>query len=278
MVAEERGARREMTYGMLGGGSGAFIGEVHRKAIALDGSARLAAACFSRDHVASRKTGQSLGLADDRVYPSFETMAARESDREGGIDFVVVALPNHLHYAACRAFLDAGIHVVCEKPLCFSRAEAEDLGRRAKDRGLLFCVNHTYTGYPAVKEIRELIHSGAIGDIRFVNAEYASDWLAAKGVEEANPQARWRMDPATAGKSNCLADIGTHVEDLVSYATGLRISRLLARLDTLVEGRALDDNAAVLLDYEGGAKGFYWSSQVAIGRDNGLRLRVFGSR
>jgi predicted dehydrogenase len=268
----------EISYGMVGGGEGAFIGEVHRKAIALDGLAVLRAGAFSRDLASSRRTGAALGLEEARVYPGFAEMAREEAKREDGIDFAVIATPNYLHYPAALAFLEAGIHVACEKPLCLETAQAERLAALSEERGLLFCVNHAYTGYAAVKEIRALLHSGAIGDIRFVNAEYAADYLAEAGIEVRDAHARWRMSPATSGKSNCLADIGTHVEDLVSYVTGLRISKVCARLDTLVPGRELDDNATVLLEYSGGAKGLYWASQVAVGRDNGLRVRAFGSR
>lgn len=267
-----------LSYGMVGGGEGAFIGEVHRAAIRLDGLARLDAACFSRKIDVSRATGSRLGIDSRRIYASFEEMAEREAEREDGIDFVVVAAPNYLHYAASRAFLERGIHVVCEKPLCFEPSEAEELVALSAKRDLLFCVNYTYSGYPAVKEIREQIRTGAIGDIRFVNAEYASDWLASVGVEASNPHAAWRMDGATSGKSNCVGDIGSHIEHLVAYTTGLRVTSLCARLDRLVAGRELDDNASILVEYSGGAKGLYWSSQVAAGSDNGLRLRVFGSK
>ncbi len=264
-------------YGMVGGGQGAFIGDVHRKAIALDGLARLTAGCFSRDLANTKATGAALGVSADRLYTSYAEMAQAESRRTDGIDFVVIVTPNDTHYQACKAFLQNGISVVCDKPLCFEVAEARELGALAQAKNLLFGVTYTYTGYPAVKQIRELVKSGALGALRFVNAEYPQEWLATPAEQGDNRQAAWRTDPRRAGKSNCVGDIGSHIENLVSYTTGLRIQSLCARLDTFVEGRVLDDNASILVEYGGGAKGLYWSSQIAVGRDNGLRLRIFGS-
>ncbi len=280
MIEASKGgaATRILRYGMVGGGPGAFIGDVHRKAIGLDGLAVLVAGCFSRSSEKSVELGQSLGLASDRIYPDFETMAARESGRSDGIDFVVIVTPNYQHYAAAKAFLSHGIEVVCDKPLTFETAEAEELAMLARQKKLLFCVTYTYTGYPAVKHAREMIRKGEIGDIRFVNAEYPQEWLATRLELEGQKQAAWRSDPKFAGKSNCTGDIGSHAENMVSYMTGLKISSLCARLDTIVEGRVLDDNACVMLNYQGGAKGLYWSSQIAIGYDNGLRVRIFGSK
>ncbi len=266
-----------MTYGMVGGGQGAFIGDVHRRAIALDGLASIAAGCFSRDAANTRATGQQLGIAPDRLYTSYAEMAKAEAARPDGIDFVVIVTPNDTHYAACKAFLEAGIPVVCDKPLCFEVEEARQLSALAKAKSLLFCVTYTYTGYPAVKEIREQVKAGALGTLRFIQAEYAQEWLATAAEQGDNRQAAWRTDPKRAGKSNVVGDIGSHIENLVSYTTGLRIRSLCARLDTFVDGRALDDNASILVEYDGGAKGLYWSSQIAVGSDNGLRLRIFGS-
>jgi predicted dehydrogenase len=264
---------------MVGGGPGAFIGEVHRKAIALDGSAVLAAGCFSRRHEGTLATGLPLGLDRARLYRSFEEMAEAEAARDDGIDFVVIVTPNGSHHAAAKAFLSRGIHVVCDKPLTLEIAEGEELAELARRNDLLFCVTYTYTGYPAVKQARAMIAAGELGEIRFVNAEYAQEWLATPLERDGKQkQAAWRADPKETGRSLCVGDIGTHVENMVRTVTGLRIASLCARLDTLVPGRALDDNATVLVDYEGGARGVYWASQVAIGRDNGLRLRVFGSK
>ncbi len=272
----------KLRYGMVGGGQGAFIGEVHRKAIGLDGTADLVAGCFSRSLENTIATGSALGIARDRLYSSFAEMAGGEAARRAGpgadgIDFVVIVTPNASHYAAAKAFLANGIHVVCDKPLTFEVAEAEELALLAKKNGLLFCVTYTYTGYPAVKQAREMIQRGDIGDIRFVNAEYPQEWLAKPIEREGQKQATWRNDPALTGKSNCVGDIGSHVENMVATVTGLKIKSLCARLDTFVPGRPLDDNATVMVEYSGGAKGLYWASQVAVGCDNGLRFRVFGS-
>jgi len=272
-----RGSSRMLRYGMVGGGQGAFIGEVHRKAIALDASAALAAGCFSRSHDNTLATGKALGLAPDRLYRSFDEMAEAEARRTDGIDFAVLVTPNGSHHAAAKAFLSRGIHVVCDKPLTFEVAEAEELAELARKGDLLFAVTYTYTGYPAVKQAREMIARGDIGQVRFVAAEYLQEWLATPLEKEGQKQAAWRADPAQTGKSNCVGDIGSHVENMVSYLTGLKIAALCARLDSLVPGRVLDDNASILVNYQGGARGLYCSSQIAVGYDNGLRVRVFGS-
>jgi predicted dehydrogenase len=268
---------RRLKYGMVGGGPGSFIGEVHRKAIGLDGLAEIAAGAFSTSHEKTLETGRALGIEDSRLYPDFETMAEEESKRPDRIDFAVIVTPNARHYAAAKAFLSRGIDVVCDKPLTFEVAEAEELGMLARQRDLLFCVTYTYTGYPAVKQAREIIRRGDIGEIRFVNAEYPQEWLATPVETEGSKQAAWRADPKQSGKSNCVGDIGSHVENLVSYVTGLKIASLCARLDSFVPGRVLDDNASILVNYQGGAKGLYWSSQIAVGYDNALGIRVFGS-
>lgn len=272
------GSGTVLRYGMVGGGQGAFIGDVHRKAIALDGSATLVAGCFSRSHENTLATGRALGLADERLYRTFDQMAEAEAGRKDGIDFIVIVTPNAAHHAAARAFLARGIHVVCDKPLVFEVKEAEELAALAKQKNLLFCVTYTYTGYPAVKHAREMIARGDLGQLRFVNAEYPQEWLSTLAEKTGSKQAAWRTDPAQTGKSNCVGDIGSHVENMVRYLTGLEITRLCARLDTFVEGRVLDDNASILVEYKGGAKGLYWSSQIAVGFDNALRVRVFGSK
>jgi predicted dehydrogenase len=270
---------RPLRYGMVGGGPGAFIGDVHRRAIALDPNTELVAGVFSRNQQASLVTARSLLLDQSRIYRDYQSMADEEAKRDDGIDFVVIVTPNVSHFEIAKAFLQAGIHVVCDKPLTTELADAESLGALVRDTGLLFAVTYTYTGYPIVKHARELVRSGALGTIRFVNAEYPQEWLAQRSEdEEGNRQAAWRTDPSQSGKSNCVGDIGTHIENMVSYVTGLEIERLSARLDSFVEGRTLDDNATIMVDYAGGARGLYWSSQIAIGRDNGLRVRVFGEK
>jgi predicted dehydrogenase len=264
---------KTLTYGMVGGGEGAFIGDVHRRAIALEGGARLVAGCFSRDPAITRSRGLSLGLDEERLYETPAAMAAGEAARKDRIDFVVVVTPNASHHAIAAAFLDAGIPVVCDKPLVTNSRDAADLARRAAEKTLPFCVTYTYSGYPMVKEARALLRSGELGSVRFVNAEYAQEWLTLPLERAGNRQASWRTDPSQAGAGST-GDIGTHVEHLVSYVTELEMRSLSARLDTFVEGRAVDDNATVLVEYAGGAKGLYWFSQVAVGSANGLKLRV----
>jgi predicted dehydrogenase len=268
----------KLSYGMVGGGQGAFIGDVHRKAIAMDGLAEIAAGCFSHSPENTASTGAALGIAPDRCYKTFEEMAAAEAKRPDKIDFVVIVTPNYAHFAAAKAFLSRGIHVVCEKPLTWEVAEAQELADLAKKNKLLFGVAYSYTGYPVVKQIRDMIRKGEIGEIRFVNAEYPQEWLATPVEKGDSKQAKWRTDPKIAGKSNCVGDIGSHAENMVAYMTGLKIKSLCARLDKIGEGRVLDDNASVMVEYSSGAKGLFWSSQIAVGYDNALRVRIFGSK
>lgn len=267
-----------LTYGMIGGGEGAFIGEVHRKAIAMDGMAQLSCGCFSVDPEDTLRTGLKLGLARERLYATYQEMALQEGQRDDKIDFVVIATPNFTHYAIARTFLENNINVVCEKPFTVTSDQARELDELAAAKGLSVCVTYTYTGYPMVKHARQMIHNGDLGDIRFVNAEYPQDWLSTRLEASGQKQAEWRSDPEQAGSSNCVGDIGSHIENMVAYMTGLKLERLSARLDTLVDGRTLDDNATIMIDFHGGAKGVYWCSQVAVGHDNGLRLRIFGSK
>jgi len=267
-----------LTYGMVGGGQGAFIGDVHRKSIAMDGQAELAAGCFSRDYQNTLTTGESLGLNKERLYKSFEEMMEAEGKRDDRIDFVVIVTPNNSHFAISKAALLNGIHVVCDKPLTTDSKDAEELQRLSEEKGLLFGVTYTYTGYPVVKHLREMVARGDLGTIRFVNAEYPQEWLSTPLEKTGQKQAEWRADPEQSGISNCVGDIGSHIENMVSYLTGQKIQSLCARLDTFVEGRLLDDNASILINYDSGAKGLYWSSQIAVGHDNGLRVRVYGTK
>ena len=273
---ETKAAR--LTYGMVGGGQGAFIGDVHRKAAQFDGKNAIVAGCFSRDYQNTLQTGAMLGIDESRLYKTYEEMALAEGKRADKIDFVVIVTPNNLHYPIAKAFLEQGIHVVCDKPLTPEVAQAEELAKLAQERGVFFCVTYTYTGYPMVKHAREMIRRGDLGEIRFVNAEYPQDWLATPLETSGQKQAAWRTDPAQTGKSNCVGDIGSHVENMASYMTGLSITSLCARLDTFVPGRVLDDNASIMINYASGAKGLYWSSQIAVGHDNGLRIRVYGTK
>ncbi len=266
-----------LTYGMVGGGQGAFIGDVHRKSIAMDGKAVLKAGCFSTDFNNTLITGKSLGLEKSRLYRTFEEMMEAESKRTDKIDFVIIVTPNNTHFSIAEAVLQSGIHIVCDKPLTTDSKDAKNLEKLASEKDLLFCVTYAYTGYPVVKHIRDQIADGKLGQIRFVHAEYAQDWLASPLEKTGQKQSAWRSDPSKAGLSNCVGDIGSHIENMVSYMTGLEIQSLCARLDTLVEDRLLDDNASILLNYKGDAKGMYWSSQIAIGQDNGFRVRIYGS-
>ena len=262
-------------YGMVGGGPGSFIGDAHRRAINLDGSARLVAGCFSRTLEKCRQTGAELGVAEDRCYANYAEMARAEATRPDGIRFVVVVTPNVSHYPVCKAFLEAGIHVACDKPLCLTVEEAEELERLADEKNLLFMVTYTYMGHVTAKHVRDYIAAGKLGKIRTVMAEYPQGWLAYEG-EWGGKQGEWRCDPKQSGGVNCLGDLGTHVENAVSTMTGLKIRRVLAKMDVVVPGRVLDDNDVVLVEYEGGATGVYWTSQFAIGHDNDLAVRIYG--
>lgn len=266
-------------YGMVGGGEGAFIGDVHRRAIGLDGKAVLTAGCFSRSKKNTLFTGEALHLEKERLYGSYKEMAEAESRRDDGIDFVSIVTPNNTHFQIAKSFLENGINVVCDKPLTTSAKEAKQLEILATAKDLLFCVTYAYSGYPTVKHAREMIKRGEIGDIRFVNAEYPQEWLS-EPIERNpdNKQAVWRTDPKQSGISNCVGDIGSHIENLVSYVTGLEIESLCARLDKIVVGRVLDDNATIMVNYKGGSTGIYWSSQIAVGHDNDLSIRVYGSK
>jgi len=267
-----------LTYGMVGGGEGAFIGDVHRKAIALDGKATLVCGCFSTNPQNTLRTGIALGLDQQRLYATFEEMAVEEGKREQKIDFVVIVTPNFTHYAIAKAFLENDINVVCDKPFTVTSAQSRELKELAEKNALSLCVTYTYTGYPVAKHARLMIENGDLGEIRFVNAEYPQDWLSTRLEETGQKQAGWRSDPDKSGASNCVGDIGSHIENMVSYMTNLKITKLSARLDTTVTGRKLDDNATIMVDYEGGARGVYWCSQIAVGNDNGLRVRIFGSK
>ena len=267
----------KLRYGMVGGGPGAFIGDAHRKAISLDGTAELVAGCFSRTPEKTKEQGAALGLDPERCYANYKEMAAAEPAREDGIDFVVIVTPNNTHYEIAKAFLEAGIHVACDKPLVTTAEEAEELKRLADEKGLLFMVTYTYTGHVTMKYMRDLVKNGEIGTIRTVMAEYPQGWLYNEN-DWGGKQGEWRCDPTQSGRVNCLGDLGTHVENAVATVTGLKIKRVLAKMDVVVPGRKLDDNDQILVEYEGGATGINWTSQFAIGCDNSLRLRIYGSK
>jgi predicted dehydrogenase len=266
---------RRLRAGIVGGGRGAFIGVVHRMAAELDGEALVIAGAMSSDPATARASAAAWFL--ERSYDSYQDMAAAEAGREGGIDFVIIATPNHLHFPVATAFLEKGIHVICDKPLAFTVEEGEELVRRVEGGRALFALTHNYTGYPAVRQAREMVRSGQLGEIRKVMVEYSQDWLMEPLENEGNKQAAWRTDPARAGLSCCVGDIGTHAENLLVYVTERPIEALCADLSSVVPGRRLDDDANILVRLRGGAKGTLVCSQIACGEENRLSLRVYGS-
>lgn len=276
--SKTEGKSKVLSYGMVGGGDGSFIGDVHRKAAAFDGKCKLVSGCFSRNYENTLRVGESLEISSERLYKSFEEMAENEAKREDRIDFVSIVAQNNFHYSAAKAFLEHGFNIVCEKPLTFSAEEAKELITIAQEKGLLFCVMYSYSGYPLIKQARKLVTDGKIGEILMVMGEYPQDWLITGLENEDQKQAAWRTDPKQAGISNCTGDIGSHIEHMVAYITGLKIAELCAKLDIIGEGRKLDTNSSVLLKYDNNATGLYWSSQVAIGNDNGLKIRIYGTK
>jgi predicted dehydrogenase len=264
--------------GMVGGGRGAFIGAVHRIAARLDDHYVLVAGALSSDPSRAMQSALELGLAPDRAYGDFKAMAAAEAAREDGIEVVAIVTPNHLHTPVATAFLQAGIHVICDKPLATTVAEARELVRLTKQTGKVFAVTYNYTGYPMIRQARAMVAAGELGDIRVVQAEYVQDWLTERLEATGQKQAAWRTDPAQAGAGGALGDIGTHAYHLACFVTGLTLDSVCADLTVFVPGRRLDDNAQVLLRFQGGARGALWASQVAPGNENGLRLRVYGTK
>ncbi|KIT15024.1 Gfo/Idh/MocA family protein [Jannaschia aquimarina] len=271
---ESRG--RRIRLGMVGGGNDAFIGGVHRIAARLDDRFELVAGALSSTPEKARASAEALGLA--RSYDDFKAMAQREAQRKDGIEAVSIVTPNHVHYAAAREFLKRGIHVICDKPLTSTLADAKKMAKAVEHSGALFVLTHNYTGYPMVRQAREMVESGAIGTIRVVQVEYPQDWLTEAQEGAGLKQAEWRTDPARSGAGGAVGDIGTHAFNLAGFVTGLRAERLAADLQAFVPGRRLDDNGHILLRYEGGARGMLWCSQVAPGNENALRLRVYGDK
>lgn len=269
---------RRIRLGMVGGGQGAFIGGVHRIAARLDDRFELVAGALSSTPEKARASGADLGLDDDRNYGSYEEMAASEARREDGIEAVAIVTPNATHLPVARAFLEHGIHVICDKPMSATLAEAEELAALVETSGRLFVLTHNYSGYPMIRQAREMVRAGELGALRVVQVEYAQDWLATPLEETGNKQAGWRTDPARAGAGGCVGDIGTHAYQLAGFVSGLELESLVADLTAFVPGRRLDDNAHVLLRFKGGARGMLWASQVAIGNANALTLRVYGER
>jgi predicted dehydrogenase len=264
--------------GMVGGGQGAFIGGVHRMAARLDGEFQLVAGALSSDPERARHSGEELGLASDRNYGSFAEMAKAEAARADGIEAVAIVTPNHMHYPAAKAFLEAGIHVICDKPLTSTVADAEALAAAVKASGKLFILTHNYTGYPMIRQARAMIADGLLGKLRVVQAEYPQGWLTEKVEDTGAKQAVWRTDPAQSGAGGCIGDIGTHAYNLARFVTDLELESLAAELTSFVPGRRLDDNAQMMLRFKGGARGMLWASQVAPGNENSLRLRIYGEK
>jgi predicted dehydrogenase len=262
--------------GIIGGGRGAFIGSVHRIAAELDAQALVVAGAMSADALTARDSAAAWNL--ERSYDSYHDMARAEAARQDGIDFVIIAAPNHLHLPMARAFLEAGIHVICDKPLTATLPEGEALLQLVQHGKALFALTHNYTGYPAVRQARAMIRDGLIGEVRKVLVEYQQDWLMEAVEHSGNKQAAWRTDPARAGPSGCLGDIGTHAENLLQFMTGLSIHALCADLSSFVAGRRLEDDANLLLRLDGGAKGTMVCSQVACGEENNLAIRIYGTR
>lgn len=264
-------------YGIVGGGPGSFIGVVHRNAISFSGTAALVAGCFSEKPEGNEMTGKALRLDQSRIYNNFNEMAEKEASRPDRIDFAVITAPNRVHYPACKAFLEKGISVMCEKPLATTSSEAIEIQQIANKNNCLLGVSYTYTGHVMVKEARAIIKSRQIGEVIMVMGEYPQEWLIDPVEITGQKQAAWRTDPDRAGVSNCTGDIGTHIENMVYYMTGLKIRKLCANLEIIGERRQLDTNAEILVKYDNNASGMYWCSQVAIGYDNGLKVRIFGT-
>ena len=267
---------RKIRIGMVGGGKDAFIGGVHRIALRLDGYYELVAGSFSSNFDNSKETGKDLGLAEDRIYKTYQEMAEKESSRSDAIDVVAIVTPNHLHVPIAKIFAEKGIHIICDKPLALSSKEAISLKNIVESKKLIFALTHNYTGYPMVRHARSLIQKGDLGSIRVIQAEYPQDWLTTKAEDSGLKQAEWRTDPKRSGGGGCIGDIGTHAFNLIRFITGLEIEELSADIHTFVKGRLLDDNAQIMLRFKGGAKGALWSSQVAVGNENNLKIRIYG--
>ena len=270
-------------YGMVGGGQGAFIGAVHRIAARMDNEFELVAGALSSDPKRARASAEELGLDPDRSYGSYAEMAKAEAKRADGIEAVAIVTPNNVHVPAAMAFLNAGIHVICDKPLAMTLAEAKKLAAVVEKTGKVFVLTHNYTAYPMIRQAREMVAKGQLGDIRLVQAEYPQDWLTEDLAATGQKQASWRSDPKQAGAGGALGDIGTHAYNLARFVSGLELDSLSADLDSFVPGRQLDDNVNVLLRFKAKgkahpAKGMLWASQVAPGHENGLKLRLYGTK
>jgi predicted dehydrogenase len=269
-------SKRKLRAGIVGGGQGSFIGAVHHVAVELDGQAEVIAGAMSTDPQRARASAEAWYLK--RSYDSYEEMAEAESKLEDGIDFVMVTTPNHVHFPVAKTFLEHGIHVVSDKPMTFDLEQAQQLVSLVESKNLVYALTHNYTGYPAVRHARALVRQGEIGEIRKVLVEYIQDWLMTAEEKTGNKQASWRTDPSRSGIAGCVGDIGTHGENLLEFITGLKIKSLCADLTTFVQGRALDDDANMLLHLANGGKGILTCSQIAAGEENALSIRVYGTK
>lgn len=271
---------RKVRMGMVGGGRGAFIGGVHRMAAALDGQIELVCGAFSSNPEKSKASGEDFYLAPDRVYGSYAEMIEKEKQlpADKRMDFISIVTPNHVHFGPAKMALENGFHVVCDKPLCFNMEEAQELEALVEKTGLLFALTHNYTGYPMVKQARAMIRNGELGQIRKIVVEYPQGWLATKLEDSEQKQAAWRTDPKRSGIAGAMGDIGTHAENLAEYITGLEISEICADLSAFVDGRLLDDDGNVLLRFNNGAKGVLHASQISVGEENSLNIRVYGTK
>jgi predicted dehydrogenase len=269
---------RPLRLGMVGGGRGAFIGAVHRAATRLDNRYELVAGALSSNPAVAVESAADLNIHPSRAYASYEQMAREEAARPDGIEVVSIVTPNHLHFPVAKAFLEAGIHVICDKPMTFTLEEAEELSRIVKASNLVFVLTQNNTAYPLVRQARAMVREGALGKIRIVRVTYIQDWLTTSLEKEGQKQAAWRMDPKLAGVGGAVADIGVHAFNLAEFITGLKLESVCADLQQFGSGRALDDNAHVLLRYEGGVRGTLWASQVAPGNDNNLSIGIYGDK
>ena len=265
--------------GMVGGGQGAFIGAVHRLAARMDDHYQFVAGALSSDPTRAKASGEELGLAADRIYTDFHDMAKAEPRRKDGIEAVAIVTPNHMHFPAAKAFIEAGIHVICDKPVTLNLRQALALDKLlARRKDVIFALTHNYSGYPMIRQARAMVAAGELGEIRLVHSEYPQDWLTNPIERDGQKQASWRTDPTKTGAGGCVGDIGTHAYQLACFVSGLRLDELAADLTTFVKGRKVDDNAHVLLRFKGGARGMLFASQVAPGNENGLKLRIYGTR
>jgi predicted dehydrogenase len=271
---------RKLRMGMVGGGKDAFIGAIHRHAAGMDGLIEIVCGALSINPEIAKDSGQSLFLAEDRIYLTFDEMITKESKlpADKRMDFVTIVTPNFAHFAPAMMAMDHGFHVVIEKPIAFTLDEAKQLKQKQEETGMILCLTHTYSGFPLVKQAKQMVKEGKFGKIRKVWVEYPQGWLSKLSEREGNAQAAWRTDPKRSGKSGCMGDIGTHSAHLAEYITGLKITHLCADLNIMVEGRMLDDDGNVLLKFDNGAAGVLMASQVAAGEENGIKIRVYGEK